>query len=79
MGPFNRHVGLEDLTVLKVRIPQNYPFFYDFYEILWISMDFYDFLWISNSPNVKFGVWGGYFFPVFSRGVRGNSAYRAWL
>ena len=40
MGPFNRHVGLEDLTVLKVRIPQNYPFFHDFYEILRISKDF---------------------------------------
>ena len=33
MGPFNRHVGLEDLTVLKVRIPQNYPFFHDFFLI----------------------------------------------
>ena len=50
MGPFNRHVGLEDLTVLKVRIT---PFFPDFLRIFIEFIGFFkDFLRISIRSNV---------------------------
>ena len=61
MGPFNRHVGLEDLTVLKVRIrpeiPIFFPFFPDFFPIFYGFLIDLTFSW--GGPG------GGYFFPNF--------------